>query len=234
MITAKTLQDRAQSPRISSSGSSEAITEPSFTLSDEGIHEARRRPSIYPDLGDRSASPHAQRLSSTRPSSLEVQQRSSSASIASLTKENVAKLPVLSKHCSRTSPPIQIPNSDADDEDDDINTESDLETHADEEAIEYSANPAEEDEGHHILRTQFNKVAIRKRAHAEVDDAEADDEESGRSGGLAHTTSEDQGSDRQNRGRPTSSSAEEEKDDGRFSKKARMQSWEGKWDTSED
>lgn len=244
LITVKTLQDMAQSPRISSSGSSDALTDLSSAMSDKAIPEARRRPSTYPDLG-------AERLSTARPTLLDVQQRSSSASISSLTTENVAKLAVLSKHCSRNSPPIQVPKSDADDEgtDDDLNTESDLETHADEETLEYSANPAEEDEGHHNLRSQFQNVALRKRARAEIDDVEEDEVESGTSGTLADLEGGDQDRFERNRGRPALPSAEGEKENGRLSKKARinsvkshqdflfpsveMQSWEGKWNSSE-
>ncbi len=95
-----------------------------------------------------------------------------------LSRQNVAKLNTPSMKEYRPSSLAQRQTNDGEDEDadDERNTESDLETHPDEDEIKYDANPEEEDERHESLKTQFKNVGIRKRTHEELEDGEIDDE----------------------------------------------------------
>lgn len=177
LTAAKTLIDLKQPTGTSRSKISiavppfSAIESPSYNRHN---HEARLRLSPYPDIGDAAIRPSAGQLSLAKPTSLTTQQGSSTPSRNSLTKENVAKLSVVSGRGLPVSPSSHAENGDGEDEDtnDELQTESDLETHADDEAFHYSANSEENDEGHHVLRSHFKNFTLRKRTHAEVEEAE--------------------------------------------------------------
>lgn len=104
-----------------------------------------------------------------------------------------------SRHGFRIAPAVHGETSDADDEDgdDDLNTESDLETHADDDAFEYSANPEEDEEGQHYLRSQLQGVAIKKRSHAQVEDAEEEIEGTHGNDGAVNVEGKEDGSSSQ-------------------------------------
>lgn len=188
-------------------------------------HEARCGPPSYPNLGDVSTSLFAKQHFLATPTYLRTEKGTSPPSPTSLGKEKVDKAGVVSRHGFRISPPAQGENSDADDEgaDDELNTESDLETHADDEAYHYTANPEEDDEGHRVLRSQFKSVAIRKRAHAEVEVEESEEEKEGsESGGSANKEAGDDGGDgSQVQKTSVLPMTEQEKGNGRCGKKAR-------------
>ena len=176
--------------------------------------------------------------SSTKPSLEMVSPRTTSAPLAAnqgssspaLKTENIAKLNVDSRREYRDHfPPVHIHHSDGDDEaaDDDINTESDLETHVEDEDIDYVANP--EDEEYESLRSRFDNVGI-KRTHDTLEDTE-DDLEVGK-GKIAATANHDINL----RGRHGAISlerqpTEEEKEEVRQGKKARV---EGPVDPAEE
>lgn len=127
-------------------------------LYDRHNHETRLH------LGDVST---PQQLSSATPTPQTTPQDPIAPPLSSLTKENLANLNIVSGSGLRIHGEI----SDADDEDtdDEPKTESDLETHADDEACDYLANPDEDSEGHLVLRSRLKSVAIRKRTYAEIE-----------------------------------------------------------------
>ena len=71
--------------------------------------------------------------------------------------------------------PHSHPSDQEKDSNDEYATESDLETHADDDDFNYAADP-EEDEGYDSLQSQFRNVKIRKRQRDEVVDVENDNE----------------------------------------------------------
>lgn len=73
-------------------------------------------------------------------------------------------------------------------ENDELATESDLETHAGDDDLNHSTNLEEEDEGYDSLQSQFKNVRIRKRQRDDVEDAE-DHNEAWQGDGLAHLDS---------------------------------------------
>ena len=77
------------------------------------------------------------------------------------------------------------PSDQEEDSNDEHETESDLETHADDDDFNRAAGP-EEDEGYESLQSSFRNVRIRKRQRDEVVDAE-NDNEARRSAGTTHS-----------------------------------------------
>jgi hypothetical protein len=133
-------------------------------LYDRHNHETRLYLSSQPDIGDMST---PQQLPSATPTPHTTPQDPIPPPLSSLTKENLANLNIVSGCGLR----IHGETSDADDEDtdDEPKTESDLETHADDEACDYVASAEEDSEGHLVLRSRLKSVAIRKRTYAEIE-----------------------------------------------------------------
>ena len=137
--------------------------------------DPRRRPKPYPDLGEASAS-----FLSRKPSTSLTENGSA---LPSVTKENIAKLNNISPSTYRPSPlaPTQDTEGDDEDADDELNTESDLETHADDDDFEYGANAEgneeENDESYENLRVRFKNVDLKKRTFAELEAAQPGDDE---------------------------------------------------------
>lgn len=227
LIAAKTLVELKQ-PTSTPRGESSNAVPPFFAIGSPPYHrpddEARRRLSSYLE----STRPSTGQLCLATPASLTTQQGSVPPSPNSLTKENVAKLSVVSGRGLRPLPPPHAGNNDADDEDadDELKTESDLETHADDEAFDYSANPEEDDEDHHILRTRLKSVALRKRTHAEVEDAE-EEKEGSEEHGIADKEAGDNGASSQVQKTSVLPMTEQKKVDGHNGKKARTVSSRG-------
>lgn len=225
LIAAKSLVDLKQPTGTSQSESSKAVPtffavgSPSYHRPN---HEAQRRLSSYPDAGDTSTPPSAGQLPWATPVSLTTQQDSIPPSLDNLTKENVAKLSVVSGRGLRLSIPAHAGNSDAD-ANDELKIESDLETHADDEAFDYSANLEEDDEDHHVLRSQFKSVALRKRTHAEFEDA-GEEKEGSEGKGIANMEAGDNGASSQVQGTSVLPRTEQDKVDGHNGKKARTTS----------
>ena len=103
------------------------------------------------------------------------------SSPASLSKENLAKIDAAKEGFAPTARALRSHSESNDDVDDELATESDLETHVDDEDFDYAANPEEEDEGYASLRSQFKKVAVGKRKRDEVEGA-AEDQAEGSTG----------------------------------------------------
>ena len=106
--------------------------------------------------------------------------------LARPTKERMAI--ITDKDGYRPTAPHSNPSDREEDSNDEYATESDLETHADDDDFNYTADP-EEDEGSNSLQSQFRNVKIRKRQRDEVVDVE-NDSEAWRSAGTAYSTHE--------------------------------------------
>ena len=130
------------------------------------------------NTGEVSKSSPTEEATVKTPNSTTAEPPSSPFSPTSLNKENLAKLSAdLAVRTLKS-------HSDSDDDAyDELATESDLETHIGDEDFPYTANPEEDDEGYHCLRSQLNNFGIRKRGHAEIENAEQDEVEG--SSGLA-------------------------------------------------
>ena len=131
--------------------------------------DPRRRPKLYPDLSEASTS-----FASREPSPVRTK---NSPSLPSVTAENIAQLNRISQDAYRPSPPAR----DDEDADDELNTESDLETHADDDDFEYGAilegNEGKDDEEYESLRVRLNDLHVRKRTFTEFEAAQPGDEE---------------------------------------------------------
>ena len=130
------------------------------------------------NTGEVSESSPTEEATVNTPNSTTAEPPSSPFSPTSLNKESLAKLSAdLAVRTLKS-------HSDSDDDAyDELATESDLESHIGDEDFPYTANPEEDDEGYHSLRSQLNNFGIRKRGHAEIEDAEEDEVEG--SSGLA-------------------------------------------------
>ena len=98
-----------------------------------------------------------------------------------ITKEQIANI----TDKDRYRPTPGDPHASDQEENDELATESDLETHAGDDDLNYSTNLEEEDEGYDSLQSQFRNVRIRKRQRDDVEDAE-DQNEAWQGDGLAH------------------------------------------------
>ena len=146
-------------------------------------HLDPRRPQIpYPNLGESSTTPPSNDPPSTTPTSKSpIANRGPSS--PDVKKYNVVTLSAFSNHAYRPFSSAQKYYSDGDDEDadDELNTESDLETQAgdhDDDKIEDAVDPDtrkkeanDDEEDHEDLRARFQKVGIKKRTHSEVEDS---------------------------------------------------------------
>lgn len=124
------------------------------------------------NTGEVSESSPTEEVTVNTPSSTTAEPPSSPFSPTSLNKENLAKLSAdLAVRTLKS-------HSDSDDDAyDELATESDLETHIGDEDFPYTANPEEDDEGYHCLRSQLSNFRVRKRGHTEIEDAEEDEVE---------------------------------------------------------
>lgn len=96
--------------------------------------------------------------------SLIMKTQSSRERLFSTDERNADRLP--------TGDPAQ--GDQGDDSDDDLATESDLETHADDDDYHYAPHPGE-DEGYDSLRSEFKRVKLGKRSRAEVENTWLED-----------------------------------------------------------
>lgn len=109
---------------------------------------------------------------------------SSSPSLSTnVTKEQLAK--ITAKGDYRLPAGESYPSDQEDNANDELETESDLETHAGDDDFNYSTHLEEEDEGYDSLQSHFKSVKIRKRQRDDVEDAE-DHNEAWQTDGLAH------------------------------------------------
>lgn len=130
------------------------------------------------DTGEVSKSSPTEEVTVNTPNSTTAEPPSSPFSPTSLNKENLAKL-----NTDLAVRTLKSHSGSDDDAYDELTTESDLETHIGDGDFPHTANPEEYDEGYHNLRSQLNNFGIRKRGHAEIEDAEEDEMEG--SSGLA-------------------------------------------------
>ena len=152
--------------------------------------DPRRQSTPYPDLGEASTSPPSRNPpSSLKPASLITD---SDRSAPDSKEANIVTLDAFSNDDYRASVLAQKCDSDGDveDADDELNTESDLETHAGDDVIGYTTDPDKEieeaDEAFEGLRSRFKKVGLKKRMHAEVEDSkdDVDNDSKATEGGL--------------------------------------------------
>ncbi|KAL6718866.1 hypothetical protein ACLMJK_003100 [Lecanora helva] len=102
-----------------------------------------------------------------------------------LKKEEINKLNDFSEDNPRfsSSLPTRDGFEEETDADDELNTESDLETYADDDDFEYVANPEKENEDEHkveSVRAQLKEVRIKKRAFTNVEGQKADTDKDGK------------------------------------------------------
>lgn len=115
-----------------------------------------------------------QSFNTDTPTSITAEPSSSSASLTDHIKERIVK--IADKDTYRPNAGDSNPSDQDEDADDEHATESDLETHAGDDDLNYATNPEEEDEGYDSLQSQFRNVTIRKRQRYDVEDAEDDNE----------------------------------------------------------
>lgn len=121
--------------------------------------------------------PIAAFLPTPKPQSLLSRRSSSPPQADTLTTSNIAKLNASTKDAYRQLLKPQTSDiGEEEDADDELNTESDLETHAGDDEFEYVADP-KRDEAYEDLRERLGKVDIRKRTRGQVDDAAAEADE---------------------------------------------------------
>ena len=100
---------------------------------------------------------------------------SSPPSSTDFTKEQVAHVTDKDEDGYRPTAGDSYPSDQEQDADDELVTESDLETHAGDDDFPYAAHPEEENKDYDDLQSQFQNVRIRKRQRDDVDDPEDDD-----------------------------------------------------------
>ena len=109
------------------------------------------------------------------PASVTAKPSSSPPSSTDFTKEQVAHVTDKDEDGYRPTAGDSYPSDQEQDADDELVTESDLETHAGDDDFPYAAHPEEEDNDYDDLQSQFQNVRIRKRQRDDVDDPEDDD-----------------------------------------------------------
>ena len=102
---------------------------------------------------------------------------------ANVTKEQRAD--ITDKDGYRVPAGESYPSGQEDNANDELETESDLETHAGDDDFNYSTHLEEDDEGYDSLHSQFKNVRIRKRQRDDAEDAE-DHDEAWHGDGVAH------------------------------------------------
>ena len=138
---------------------------------------------LHPEHKPRPQAHASQTLNLDTSTSITTGPSSSALTSARLPKEQMAN--IADKDGYRPTARHSHPSDQEEDSNDDHATESDLESHADDDDFNYAADP-EEDEGYDSLQSPFRNVKIRKHQRDEVVDAENDDE-ARRSAGTAHS-----------------------------------------------
>ncbi len=111
-----------------------------------------------------------QSFNSDTPPSITAEPSSLLPSSIDFTKEQMAK--ITDKNIYRPTAGESYSSDQETDADEEHAMESDLETHAGDDDLNYAANPDDEDEGYDSLQSQFKSIKIRKRQRDEVEDAE--------------------------------------------------------------
>lgn len=187
--------------------------------------DPRRQPRPYSDLGEA--------FTSSRPEESSPCTAEQISFLPQFSKENIAKLSNISEKDYRPSPSAPVQDSDGDGEaaDDELNTESDLESQADDDDFEYSGNPEDKEKGnvdigYESLGSRFKKIEIRKRTFSETEDVKDGDDEVRKEIGVSMTN----GKQRQENSTSVTPLTEEEKEHMRHGKKAKT---EGMTDTTD-
>ena len=147
-----------------------------------------------------------------------------SLSVPSSTESAKEQANLTDKDGSRPTVREAHPSNEDEEEDTDYNcdTESDLESHPDDDDISYTVDPAGEDNRIHTLRSRFKEVRIRKRGHEDSEDAAGDGDE-------ADDTARLDGGREQEGLRAPCLTAEEEETSAHVGKKSRMEQTRPRW-----
>ena len=173
---AATLLDIAQTANASPTFTKTPAESPAIIASTSFYNSSldpRHQPTLHLSYKPRSISPSSNKASSNTSRISPGPTAEQNLSPFEVSKANIAKLNAEAAKNAELPPSALVHKSDVDEESiDDINTESDLETHAGDEDDDYVANPEEEEEEHVAMRTRMKEVGLKKRTHADVEEAE--------------------------------------------------------------